>query len=83
MDVLTRGIARSLGMKPIESNVSPYLQQPLRSYEEVRQQREQRQRELADAQARQQKLVLVKNGTAAAPAASNGAASTTRVNETV
>jgi hypothetical protein len=32
-------------MKPIESNVSPYLQQPLRSMDEVRQERERRQRE--------------------------------------
>ena len=32
-------------MKPVESNVSPYLQQPLRTMDEVRQERERRQRE--------------------------------------
>ncbi|HTP82409.1 MAG TPA: hypothetical protein VMQ11_05665 [Alphaproteobacteria bacterium] len=32
-------------MKPVESNVSPYLQQPLRTMDEVRQDRERRQRE--------------------------------------
>ncbi|MBV8535547.1 MAG: hypothetical protein JO128_08150 [Alphaproteobacteria bacterium] len=32
-------------MKPVESNVSPYLQQPLRSMDEVRQERERRQRD--------------------------------------
>ena len=36
-------------MKPVESNVSPYLQQPLRTLDEVRQERERRQRELAAA----------------------------------
>ncbi|HEX9462375.1 MAG TPA: hypothetical protein VGB82_07230 [Alphaproteobacteria bacterium] len=36
-------------MKPIEPNVSPYLQQPLRTLEQVRQERERRQREQADA----------------------------------
>jgi len=40
-------------LKPIEhSNVSPYLQQPLRTMDEVRAERERRQREFADAVAR-------------------------------
>jgi len=32
-------------MKPVETNVSPYLQQPLRTMDEVRLDRERRQRE--------------------------------------
>jgi hypothetical protein len=36
-------------MKPVESNVSPYLQQPLRTLDEVRQERERREQELAAA----------------------------------
>jgi len=40
-------------LKPIEhTNVSPYLQQPLRTMEQVRAEREQRQRELAEAMAK-------------------------------
>lgn len=38
-------------MKPVENNISPYLQQPLRTLDEVRQERERRQRELAAATA--------------------------------
>lgn len=39
-------------MKPIEPNVSPYLQQPLRTLEQVRQERERRQRNQAEAGAK-------------------------------
>ena len=40
-------------VKPIEhSSVSPYLQQRLRSMDEVREERERRQRELAEAAAK-------------------------------
>lgn len=39
-------------MKPVESNISPYLQQPLRTFDEVRQERERRQRELAALEAK-------------------------------
>lgn len=36
-------------MKPVENNISPYLQQPLRTLDEVRQERERRQQEQAAA----------------------------------
>jgi hypothetical protein len=34
-------------VKPIDSNISPYLQQPLRTFEQVLEEREQRQRQQA------------------------------------
>lgn len=45
-------------MKPIDSNVSPYLQQPLRTLAQVLEERERRQRE---------QPAKLTNGTAAAP----------------
>ena len=51
-DVATPAKIRPL-LKPIEhTNVSPYLQQPLRTMDQVRAEREQRQRELAEAMAK-------------------------------
>ncbi len=65
-------------MKPVESNISPYLQQPLRTLDEVRQERERRQRELAEAQAKQAKKTQTQRAPAVqgdtAPAASPVAA---------
>ena len=40
-------------MKPIDSNVSPYLQQPLRTFAEVLQERERRQRQQATGGAKE------------------------------
>ncbi len=49
-DVSAEPRARRPILKPVEhSNVSPYLQQPLRTMDEVRAERERRQRELAEA----------------------------------
>jgi len=51
-DSPTAKVIRPL-LKPIEhNNVSPYLQQPLRTMDQVRAEREQRRRELAEAMAR-------------------------------
>jgi hypothetical protein len=36
-------------VQPVDKHVSPYLLQPLRSYEQVQQERERRLRELAEA----------------------------------
>lgn len=38
---------------PVDDNVSPYLQRPLRTLEEAREDRKRRQRQIADARARQ------------------------------
>lgn len=55
-------------MKPVETNISPYLQQPLRTLDEVQQERERRQQELAAAGfPAAQNIVL----TSAEPAAAN------------
>ncbi len=75
-------------MKPIESNVSPYLQQPLRSLEQVRQEREQRQRELANAaQARPGATPATTQGVTApattAPAGKPAGSAPVRVDQTV
>ncbi len=62
-------------MNTIDRNISPYLQMPLRSQEEVLQARARRARQLAEAQAQQAK--------APAPAPATTTSAPQRVDESV
>lgn len=71
-------------MKPVESNVSPYLQQPLRTLDEVRQERERRQRELANAAAtKPPQTVPPMPRPSAAPTNAPGTPGSPRVDQTI
>lgn len=61
-------------MKPVESNVSPYLQQPLRTLDEVREERERRQREFAELEAKMKQQARAKPAASAAEPAGSPAA---------
>ncbi len=79
------GLVWSTNVKPVDNNVSPYLQQPLRTLEQVQQEREDRQRQLADADARAKKNEAPGAASETAPAAKPAAAPvpSTRVDESV
>jgi hypothetical protein len=54
-------------VQPVDKHVSPYLLQPLRSYEQVQQDRERRQREAADTAAQPQPAAATGPSTPKAP----------------